>query len=199
MSTQLQLDTSTNTLKINTGTEPVKVKNYEPLQVFNDLNPMLDKIMPDFDFNNPPMHPEELSGRLKTTMKLYGGIGLAANQCSLPFRVFVIGNGDESIACFNPRIISISEKKNEINEGCLSFPGMFLKIERPEFIEVEFENENGRTVRTKFSGVTARCFQHELDHLNGIKFTSYVGKTSLLMAKKRQDKLKKRFTRRQAR
>ncbi len=199
MSTQLRLDTNTNTLKINTGGESVRAKNYEPLSVFDDTNPMLSRNIPTFNFNNPEVNPEELSGRLKTTMKLYGGIGLAANQCGLPFRVFVIGNGDESIACFNPRLISVSEKKNELNEGCLSFPGMFLKIQRPEFIEVEFENEKGITVRAKFSGVTARCYQHELDHLNGIKFTKHVGNTSLILAKKRQEKLKKRFIRGQMR
>jgi len=199
MSTQLKLDTNTNTLKINTGVETVKAKNYEPLSVFNDNHPLLNHVMPEFNFKENSIDPEELSGRLKTTMKLYGGIGLAANQCGLPLRVFVIGDGDESIACFNPRLISVSEKKNELNEGCLSFPGMFLKIQRPEFIEVEFENEKGITVRAKFSGVTARCYQHELDHLNGIKFTKHVGNTSLILAKKRQEKLKKRFIRGQMR
>lgn len=198
MSTQIKLDSESKVLRISTAPKPTQ-KTYEPLQVFNDLNPMLNEVMPEFDFSNPPFSPSELAGCLKATMKKYGGIGLAANQCSVKARVFVIGNEDEAIACFNPRIVSISEKSVLGSEGCLSFPGMFLNIQRNETIEVEYYDERGMLIKNTFTGITARCFQHELDHLNGIKFISYVGKTSILMAKKRQDKLKKRFMRGQAR
>jgi len=198
MSTQLKLDSESKVLRISTAPKPAQ-KTYESLQVFNDLNPMLSEVMPEFDFSNPPFSASELAGCLKATMKKYGGIGLAANQCSVKARVFVIGNEDEAIACFNPKIVSISETSVSANEGCLSFPGLALNINRTETISVEYYDENGTLKTNTFSGITARCFQHELDHLNGIKFTSYVGKTSLLMAKKRQDKLKKKFMRRQAR
>lgn len=196
MSTQLKLDSESKVLRISTA--PTQ-KTYESLQVFNDLNPMLNEVMPEFDFSSPPFNPKELAGCLKATMKKYGGIGLAANQCSIKARVFVIGNEDEIIECFNPKIVSISETSVSEKEGCLSFPGLALSINRTETIGVEYYDENGKLQTNTFSGITARCFQHELDHLNGIKFTSYVGKTSLLIAKKRQDKLKKKFTRRQAR
>jgi peptide deformylase len=194
MSTQLKLDTESKVLRISTDSKP-KQKTYESLQVFNDLNPMLSEVMPEFNFSAPPFSPSELAGCLKATMKKYGGIGLAANQCSVKARVFVIGNEDDAIACFNPRIVSISENSVSGNEGCLSFPGLSLNVKRNETIGVEYYDENGVLKTNTFSGITARCFQHELDHLNGIKFTSYVGKTSILMAKKRQDKLKKKFTR----
>jgi peptide deformylase len=110
-----------------------------------------------------------------------------------------VGNEDDAIACFNPKIISISETSVSSSEGCLSFPGMFLNVQRTETIGVEYYNERGELQTNTFSGITARCFQHELDHLNGIKFTSYVGKTSFMIAKKRQDKLKKKFARGQMR
>lgn len=198
MNTQIKLDSESKVLRISTAPKPTQ-KTYEPLQVFNDLNPMLNEVMPEFNFSNSPFSPIELAGCLKATMKKYGGIGLAANQCSVRARVFVIGNEDEAIACFNPKIVSISETSVSANEGCLSFPGLALNINRTETIGVEYYDENGKLKTNTFSGITARCFQHELDHLNGIKFTSYVGKTSLLMAKKRQDKLKKKFMRGQAR
>lgn len=198
MNTQLKLDSESKVLRISTTDKPIE-RTYQALQVFNDLNPMLNEVMPEFNFSNPPFNPSELAGCLKATMKKYGGIGLAANQCSVKARVFVIGNEDEAIVCFNPRIVSVSENIVSGSEGCLSFPGMFLNINRNATINVEYYDERGMLIKNTFTGITARCFQHELDHLNGIKFISYVGKTSILMAKKRQDKLKKRFMRGQAR
>jgi peptide deformylase len=198
MDTQIKLDKESKVLRISTSDKPIE-KTYQSLQVFNDLNPMLNEVMPEFDFSRPPFNPVELAGCLKATMKKYGGIGLAANQCSVKARVFVVGNEDDAIACFNPKIISISETSVSGSEGCLSFPGMFLNVQRTETIGVEYYNEKGELQTNTFSGITARCFQHELDHLNGIKFTSYVGKTSFMIAKKRQDKLKKKFARGQMR
>lgn len=194
MNTQLKLDSESKVLRISTVDKPTE-KSYQILSVFDDLNPMLNEVMPEFDFSRPTLNPSDLAGCLKATMKKYGGIGLAANQCAIEARVFVIGNEDEAIACFNPRIVSISERWVEANEGCLSFPGLALNINRTETIGVEYYDEQGILKTNTFSGITARCFQHELDHLNGIKFISYVGKTSLMIAKKRQNKLKKKFAR----
>lgn len=194
MDTQIQLDRESKVLRISTSSTPAQ-KIYETLQVFNDLNPMLNEVMPEFDFSKPPFNPSELAGCLKATMKKYGGIGLAANQCAVRARVFAIGNQDDVVVCFNPKITSISEISVAGNEGCLSFPGMFLNVKRAKNIGVEYYDENGILKTNTFSGITARCFQHELDHLNGIKFTEYVGSTSLMIAKKRQNKLKKKFAR----
>lgn len=194
MSTQIKLDSEAKVLRISTSDKPID-KIYQVLQVFDDLNPLLNEVMPDFDFSRPSVNPIELAGCLKATMKKYGGIGLAANQCSIKARVFVIGNEDDAIVCFNPRIVSVSEDSVSGKEGCLSFPGMFLNISRNKTINVEYYDQQGKLQTNTFSGITARCFQHELDHLNGIKFTSYVGKTSFLIAKKRQDKLKKKYLR----
>jgi peptide deformylase len=74
------------------------------------------------------------------------------------------------------------------DEGCLSFPALYCKIERPKWVDVEFTNELGETVQTRLEGLTARCYLHELDHMNGIKFTSHVGPVALQMAKNKQQK-----------
>lgn len=196
MSTDIKYDPSKQTITINTAvTEKVAVKDYESFQVFTDKHPLLEHQMPIFDFSNPPMPPEEIAGGLKVTMKKYGALGLAANQCGLPFRVFALSAGNDVLVCFNPRIKSYSEVRSDFSEGCLSFPGLFLKVNRPYEIEVEFENEGGATKSAKFNGLTAHCFQHELDHLNGIKFTQYVGKTTYMLAKKKQTKIIKQHKR----
>ena len=72
---------------------------------------------------------------------------------------------------------------------------MFLTIDRATEIAVEYQNASGRTMQHTFSGVTARIFQHELDHMNGIKFIDRVGKVSLMTAKRKQEKLIKRISR----
>jgi len=197
MSTKINFDAESQVLNINTNLQ--EAKTYDILRVFNDLNPLLNEVMPDFDFSNKQIDAKNLAGCLKATMKAYGGIGLAANQCGIKARVFVIGNEDDVMVCFNPKIISRSEKNNLGNEGCLSFPGMYLKINRNESITVEYCDETGMMKTDTFSGLTARCFQHELDHLNGIKFTKHVGKTSYIVAKKKQEKLIKKFARGHAR
>jgi peptide deformylase len=81
-------------------------------------------------------------------------------------------------------------------EGCLSFPAFFLSIPRPKWIEVEFTDENGQRKQTRLDGLTARCFLHELEHLNGVKFTSHVGSVAMLQAKRKQEKLIKKIVRR---
>jgi peptide deformylase len=178
-------------LTINTDPR-VAVRNYEPLPVFDETNPLLSMKMPLFNFDEPKMDPVELAGRLKVTMKLYDGLGLSANQCGLPFRVFVM---TPDFVCFNPRIIKESTRKIKDKEGCLSFPGLFLSVDRDNEISVEYENASGRTVQHVFEGITARIFQHELDHMNGIKFTEYVGNVSLMTARRKQSKLIKKVTR----
>jgi len=178
-------------LVINTDPRE-SVKNYDPLPLYDDNHYLLGLKMPLFDFNNPPMDPVELAGRLKVTMKLYDGLGLSANQCGLPYRVFVM---TPDFICFNPEIKGTKDSSNKEKEGCLSFPGLFLTIDRATEIAVEYQNASGRTMQHTFSGVTARIFQHELDHMNGIKFIDRVGKVSLMTAKRKQEKLIKRISR----
>jgi peptide deformylase len=110
--------------------------------------------------------------------------------------VFVIGTDQFQMACINPKVLAVSDEIVKENEGCLSFPAFFLSLPRPKWVDVEFTDENGETKQTRLDGLTARCFLHELDHLNGIKFDSYVGPASIQQAKRKQEKLIKKIVRR---
>lgn len=185
-----------DTLVINTE-EAVKndIKLPDPLPLYDENYAMLEDEIPEYTDPLPNADMLQLVARLKVTMKLYGGLGLSANQCGEYKRVFVIGYGDQSFACINPKIISHSEEIVRDKEGCLSYPGMYLTIPRYKSIDVEFLDEMGKVVQTRFDGITARCFQHELDHMNGIKYTKHVGPASLMMARKKQTKMIKTLQR----
>lgn len=137
------------------------------LNLVKDSDPILKQVMENFNFLSPPTDPIQLAKDLAETMIDNKGIGLSANQVGLPYRVFVI-TGSPIQACFNPKIVDTSTEMVYLEEGCLSYPGLVVKIKRPRMIRVRFTMPNGETKTEKFDGMTARIFQHELDHLNGI-------------------------------
>ena len=190
MSDILTIDTA-----VAAGLKKVEDK-VEPLQVHDDTFHMLSVPIPEFLGVLPNPSMTKLVRRLKMTMKLYSGLGLAANQCAVKERVFVIGTDQFQMACINPKVLESSEEIVKDTEGCLSFPAFFLSIPRPKWIEVEFTDENGQRKQTRLDGLTARCFLHELEHLNGVKFTSHVGSVAMLQAKRKQEKLIKKIVRR---
>ena len=169
-----------------TQIEQVKI---EIFPLVPETHPALKKVLPIFDFQNPPVDPNKFASSLVETCKKHNGIGLSANQCGYEYRVFVMGSGDDYVAFYNPEIVSVSEKTNNIEEGCLSFMDLFLTLERPEEIEVTYQDFNGERKTTKFTGITARCFQHELDHMNGVLYTHRAKPLALQMAMKRRAKL----------
>jgi peptide deformylase len=171
-------------------------QSIEPLPLFNELHPMLAQTIPKFDVSGLPNSAINiLIKRLKMTMKLYSGIGLSANQCGVLQRMFIIGSGDDSWACINPEILETSADLVYEAEGCLSFPGLSVSIDRPKWVEVEYYNENGGQVQMRFDGLTARCFQHELDHMNGVRMIDKVKPLALQMAREKQKKLIKKIMR----
>jgi peptide deformylase len=183
-------------LTINTEQGIFQEQQIEPLPLYDENHPMLKRSIPEYELSrlpNPVM--TNLVSRLKMTMKLYSGLGLSANQCGVFERVFVIGNGDMVIPCINPKVIRIVGKMEKNNEGCLSFPGLFLKIERPLSIDVEFYDVSGKLINTTFEGLTARCFLHELDHMNGVRMVDYAKPLALQMARQKQQKLIKKVKR----
>ena len=106
-------------------------------------------------------------------------------------RVFVMYsdvNKGEIIACFNPRIISEGTEMVLMDEGCLTYPGMWLKVSRPDHVSCSFEDELGGIHEVTMMGLECRIFQHEMDHMEGKDFTSHVSKLRMDMAKKRQKK-----------
>jgi peptide deformylase len=189
MSETLIIDTGA---AIGTPTQQVKV---EPLPLYDENHPMLKVQIPEYKFDLPNPLMEMLVKRLKMTMKLYGGIGLSANQCGVYERVFVIGTDHFQIACINPRIIGQAPSTIKAEEGCLSFPGLHVKLDRPDWVEVEFTNEMGELKQMRLEGITARCFQHELDHMNGIRMIDHIGPVALQMARKKQEKIIKKIVR----
>jgi peptide deformylase len=99
-----------------------------------------------------------------------GGIGIAANQVGVPYRVFAMRGHPENFVCYNPKIVQPSEQQIVLEEGCLTYPGLFVKVKRPQHIRVRFQTPNGDMRTETYTGMTARIFQHELDHLDGIIF-----------------------------
>ena len=117
---------------------------------------------------------KELSRTLIENMKHHEGVGLSANQIGIPERAFVMIRNieyNEIIVCFNPKIIKTSSKKSVMEEGCLSYPELFLDVVRPSSVVVKYEDEYKKRHKLKLSDFPARVFQHEYDHMEGIDFT----------------------------
>ena len=117
------------------------------------------------------------------------GMGLAANQIGITKRFFAIGHDsfdtfEKHAIIWNPQVINSSEEKVIDVEGCLSFKDIFIKVERPKVIEVQYETTQGKTRFAKLDGMESKCFQHELDHLDGITFNKRVSKLRWQMANK---------------
>lgn len=154
-----------------------------------ETDPILHAPVAEFDFSNPPIDPMELTKNLATTMLAKRGVGLAANQCGLAHRVFVYQEEESGIprVAFNPKITTQSgEQLSE--EGCLSFPGLGLKVKRAQAVTLVAQDENGETFEKVLGGRDAIVAQHETDHLNGITFTKKVSRLKLDMARKRATK-----------
>ena len=182
-------------LTFNTETNVVKADKIDPLPVYTDDHFMLKQKMPLITERIPNPILNTLIQRLKMTMKLYAGLGLSANQCGVQARVFVMYLNNDIITCINPEVVEVSPELSRSKEGCLSFPGMFLTIPRNEWIIAEFTNEQGNRVQARLDGIAARCYLHELDHMNGVKFTDHVGPVAIKLAKDKQAKLIKKALR----
>ena len=129
-----------------------------------------------FDFKK---HGKEdirkLLERMKKVMKLANGIGLSANQIGFTYRIFIAqvpaeNGGYKFYAIFNPEIEKPSKEKMLFEEGCLSIPGMYGSVNRPDKVTLNGFDKNGRALKIKAWGLLARVFQHEVDHLNGYLF-----------------------------
>lgn len=162
------------------------------LELVSNDHPLLYTKLDEFDFTNPPVNPGELANNLIETLVEKKGLGLSANQCGLPYRVFVMWSNPTKV-CFNPRVVTASEEIIQLDEGCLSFPNLFLKIKRPQRIKVRYENELGETFTETFVGMTARCFLHELDHMNGKLYTTRANPIHLQRAQNEQKKINRQL------
>jgi len=149
--------------------------------------------MPEFDFDNPTTDPVQLEKDMIEAMLTYDGIGLAANQVGINARMFVMGhrdNPENATAFFNPVVVANTEDVKDLEEGCLSFPGVFVNVKRPTAIKARWQNSKGETLEGEFSGYECKCFLHELDHLEGIVFQDRVSTLKWAMAVKKSKKRK---------
>lgn len=149
----------------------------------------LKQQMPKFDFDNPTIDPKELEKNLVEFMLESNGIGLAANQVGIKTSVFVMGHRDNPTLAkgfFNPIVLETSKELLDMEEGCLSFPGVFVKIKRPKYILAKWQNSSGEWEQGKLEGYDCKCFLHEFDHLIGITFKDRVSNLKWNLANKRK-------------
>jgi peptide deformylase len=133
---------------------------------------------------------EQLEKDMIEFMLTNKGIGLAANQIGLTKRVFVMGsntipNFPAPFAVFNPVIKEASTELVLDQEGCLSYPDLFLKVKRPRWVVAEYQDSKGTVKGIRVDGYLSKCFQHEFDHLNGVCFVDRVSQMKLNLAMKR--------------
>lgn len=149
-------------------------------------DPLLTQKLQPYEFDTDASAIEQ---RMIELMDKHYGLGIAANQVGFDRRVVVIQpKGQEAFALFNPEITEGSgEYENE--EGCLSFPGLFIKVKRFENVTVKYVDKLQKECTIKLTGMDAKCIQHEIDHLDGICFITRVSRLKLDLARKRQRKL----------
>ncbi|NBW12465.1 MAG: peptide deformylase [Caulobacteraceae bacterium] len=158
-------------------------------------DPLLKTKIELFDFSKfTSEQVQKICNDLIETMIHFEGLGLSANQIGLPHRVFVMWS-NPTVVCFNPKIVSYEGDPIFFSEGCLSYPNLYVKIKRPPAIRVRYQKPNGETVTDRLMGMSARVFQHELDHLDGVIYTTRANKIHMDRAfrnKKAHDRIVKR-------
>lgn len=165
-------------------------------------NDILREQMPDFDFENPIMDPKQIEKEMIELMVKERGIGLSGNQVGLKARVITIFPKDISLAMgpfamFNPILQAASDQLLEAIEGCLSFPKMLIPVKRSKIVVAEYLDSDGNNCVISLHDIDAKCFLHELDHLDGICFTDRVSQLKQSMAMKKFVKIRKKYGRAQ--
>jgi peptide deformylase len=158
-------------------------------RVMSAIAPFTDDMLKEHDLKDR----KELSDLMFKSMARYGGIGLSANQVGLPFNMFVLGDNLSlekglKMTCFNPMIVSTSEELILMKEGCLTYPFLFLSIQRPRKCVVKYTDEKGDLKEGNLDGMFSRIYQHEYEHMLGRNFTEHASKMKLEMAEKKAKK-----------
>jgi peptide deformylase len=162
------------------------------MQLIQSPNSFLTRKVKPFNFNE--LDAKQISGEMCQIMMAKNGLGLAANQVELDAQIFVMRPIENEavtkpFAVINPVIMKVDSDTVLGKEGCLSHLGLLLNIRRPKTLVAKFLDIDAKECILEFSGIDARCFLHEYDHLQGIEFTDRVSKLKLDMAKKKQKKL----------
>ena len=167
-------------------------------EILTEPNKILRKISLPVDVVNQDL--QRLMNDMLETMYAAPGIGLAAIQVGVPKRVIVLDlapkNEPKNPMYFvNPEIINKSSNNSIYEEGCLSVPGQFAEIERPDKCHIKYLDYYGEPKELKAEGMLATCIQHEIDHLEGILFIDYLSKLKKSMIVKKLSKHKKQIDR----
>ena len=158
--------------------EILEIKKY-PEAVLRKKAREIKKITPEIS---------QLMENMEATLMKINGAGLAANQVGELKRLIIISADKEFLELINPKVIRKSKETEIIEEGCLSFPGLWLKIKRAKEVEIRAEDKEGREIKIAARDTQARVLQHEIDHLEGILF---IDRLSFIEKLKVRDKLKK--------
>lgn len=127
----------------------------------------------------------EFASQLENATRFFNGIGLSANQVGIDNRVFSIVYGDFAETFFDPKIVEYSEQTVLFEEGCLSQPGIFISLKRPQKIKIEYTTRTGERITADFAGITARIIQHEYDHMEGTNFLKLASPLKVALARKK--------------
>ena len=165
-------------------------------ELVKEDDPFLRETPKAFNFENPQVDPEKLEKQLIDNMIHHRGIGLSANQIGIPVKVFAMVMDNNIIVVFNPEILEWSDETTYIREGCLSFPGLYVAIERAHSIAAKFQLLDGEEQGASFSDLSARIFQHESEHMDGDIYIDNVSKFRLKAAMKKRKQFLKKIDRR---
>ena len=150
------------------------------------------KPVSDEQFTNYKSQLQPIAGLLMAEIYEKSALGISAVQCGVDLAMFAMLVEETPKVCINPEIAAASFEMVLMEEGCLSFPGMLLKVNRPAGIVARYKTLEGQEITERLEGLAARVWLHEYDHCQGICFTDRVSKLKLNMAKKRLEKQKQR-------
>ena len=137
-------------------------------KILTDKDPALHKTCKSVVNFDERLH--KLLDDMRETLIESGGVGLAAPQVGILRRVVLVDNGEEILELVNPTLVA-TDGEQEGPEGCLSIPGLYGLVKRPYWAKVRAQDRYGNWYEAEGEELTARCFCHELDHLDGIVYT----------------------------
>ena len=152
-------------------------------------DPILHKRVEEFDPESIDM--KKTVDDMFETMYHHKGVGLSANQVGLPYRMFVMGTPEMELVFINPAVRNTAGDLELAEEGCLSHPGLFVKIKRPTEVRLRHTNMFGETKALTYKGMTARIILHEMDHLEGVDYQRRANRIHLERARNQLKKWKK--------
>ena len=164
-------------------------------ELVKETDSFLKEVPEKFNFENPQVDPEKLEEQLVENMLHHEGYGLSANQIGIPVQAFSMMLDDKPMVVFNPEILEWSEETTYIREGCLSFPGLYIAVERARAVAMKFQAYDGEEQGGSLQDMSAKIFQHEMEHMEGKLFIDNVSRFKVKSAMKKRKIYLKRINR----